>query len=115
MVYGGRGVSAVGGLPHVGGVAGRQDRELVVRTVTSVSALVDEREGQFKAAGIDSLEALRSRRGKGDLDGDGWADVFLVIDNWPALRQDFEELEALLQELAASGLGDGVHPVMTAK
>jgi S-DNA-T family DNA segregation ATPase FtsK/SpoIIIE len=85
-----------------------------MRTVTSVSALVDEREAQFKAAGIDSLEALRSRRGKGDLDGDGWADVFLVIDNWPALRQDFEELEAPLQEIAARGLGYGVHLVMTA-
>ncbi len=112
--YGGGGLSALAGLPHVGGVAGRQDAELVMRTVTSVSALVDEREAQFKAAGIDSLEALRSRRGKGDLDGDGWADVFLVIDNWPALRQDFEELEAPLQEIAARGLGYGVHLVMTA-
>jgi ESX secretion system protein EccC len=112
--YGGGGLSALGELPHVGGVAGRQDAELVMRTVTSVSALVDEREAQFKAAGIDSLEALRSRRGKGDLDGDGWADVFLVIDNWPALRQDFEELEAPLQEIAARGLGYGVHLVMTA-
>ena len=112
--YGGGGLSALAGLPHVGGIAGRQDPELVVRTVTSVSALVDEREAQFKAAGIDSLEALRSRRGKGDLDGDGWADVFLVIDNWPALRQDFEELEAPLQEIAARGLGYGVHLVMTA-
>jgi S-DNA-T family DNA segregation ATPase FtsK/SpoIIIE len=112
--YGGGGLSALAGLPHVGGVAGRQDPELVTRTVTSVSALVDERETQFKAAGIDSLEALRSRRGKGDLDGDGWADVFLVIDNWPALRQDFEELEAPLQEIAARGLGYGVHLVMSA-
>jgi S-DNA-T family DNA segregation ATPase FtsK/SpoIIIE len=112
--YGGGGLSALAGLPHVGGVAGRQDPELVMRTVTSVSALVDEREAQFKAAGIDSLEALRSRRGKGDLDGDGWADVFLVIDNWPALRQDFEELEAPLQEIAARGLGYAVHLVMTA-
>jgi S-DNA-T family DNA segregation ATPase FtsK/SpoIIIE len=112
--YGGGGLSALAGLPHVGGVAGRQDPELVMRTVTSVSALVDEREAQFQAAGIDSLEALRSRRGKGDLDGDGWADVFLVIDNWPALRQDFEDLEAPLQEIAARGLGYGVHLVMTA-
>src|SRR6266852_2411604 len=55
--YGGGGLSALAGLPHVGGVAGRQDPELVMRTVTSVSALVDEREAQFKAAGIDSLEA----------------------------------------------------------
>jgi S-DNA-T family DNA segregation ATPase FtsK/SpoIIIE len=112
--YGGGGLAALAGLPHVGGVAGRQDPELVRRTVASVAALVDDRESQFKAAGIDSLDALRSRRGKGELDGDGWADVFLVVDNWPALRQEFEELEAPLQEIAARGLGYGVHLVMTA-
>jgi DNA segregation ATPase FtsK/SpoIIIE, S-DNA-T family len=112
--YGGGGLSALAGLPHVGGVAGRQDPELVRRTVASVAALVDDRESQFKAAGIDSLDALRSRRGKGKLEGDGWADVFLVVDNWPALRQEFEELEVPLLEIAARGLGYGVHLVMTA-
>lgn len=112
--YGGGGLSTLAGLPHVGGVAGRQDPELVRRMVVSVASLLDERETRFKEAGIDSPGALRSRRGKGDLDGDGWADVFLVIDNWPALRQDFEELEAPLQEIATRGLGYGVHLVMTA-
>lgn len=110
--YGGGGLSPLAGLPHVGGVAGRQDPELVRRMVAAVASLLDEREARFKSAGIDSPEALRSRRAR--LDGDGWADVFLVIDNWPALRQDFEELEAPLQEIAARGLGYGVHLVMTA-
>jgi S-DNA-T family DNA segregation ATPase FtsK/SpoIIIE len=66
------------------------------------------------AAGIDSPESLRSRRERGELDGEGWADVFLVIDNWPAVKQEFEELEAQLQEIAARGLGYGVHLVLTA-
>jgi ESX secretion system protein EccC len=110
--YGGGGLAPLAGLPHVGGVAGRQDPELVRRIVAAVASLLDERETRFKSAGIDSPEALRSRRAR--LDGDGWADVFLVIDNWPALRQDFEELEAPLQEIAARGLGYGVHLVMTA-
>jgi S-DNA-T family DNA segregation ATPase FtsK/SpoIIIE len=112
--YGGGGLAPLAALPHVGGVAGRQDSELVRRTVVAVASLLDERETRFKEAGIDSPGALRARRGKGDLDGDGWADVFLVIDNWPALRQDFEELEAPLQEIATRGLGYGVHLVMTA-
>jgi S-DNA-T family DNA segregation ATPase FtsK/SpoIIIE len=112
--YGGGGLSALAGLPHVGGVAGRQDPELVRRTVAEVASLLDERETRFKVAGIDSPQALRSQRSRGELGGDGWADVFLVIDNWPALRQDFEELEAQLQEIAARGLGYAVHLVMTA-
>ena len=112
--YGGGGLAPLAALPHVGGVAGRQDPELVRRTVVAVASLLDERETRFKEAGIDSPGALRSRRGQGDLDGDGWADVFLVIDNWPALRQDFEELEAPVQEIATRGLGYGVHLVLTA-
>jgi len=112
--YGGGGLSSLAALPHVGGVAGRQDPELVRRTVVAVASLLDERETRFKEAGIDSPAALRSRRAQSDLDGDSWADVFLVIDNWPALRQDFEELEAPVQEIATRGLGYGVHLVMTA-
>ncbi len=112
--YGGGGLSGLAGLPHVGGVAGRQDPELVRRTVAEVASMLDEREARFKAAGIDSPEALRSRRGRNELAGDGWADVFLVIDNWPALRQEFEELEGPLQEIASRGLGYGVHLVITA-
>ena len=112
--YGGGGLSALAGLPHVGAVAGRQDLELVRRTVAEVASMLDERETRFKSARIDSPQALRSRRAQRELAGDGWADVFLVIDNWPALRQDFEDLETLLQEIAVRGLGYAVHVVITA-
>jgi S-DNA-T family DNA segregation ATPase FtsK/SpoIIIE len=101
-------------LPHVGGVAGRQEPDRVRRSVAEVAALLDEREARFVAAGIDSPQTLRFRRGRGELEGEGWADVFLVVDNWPAARQEFEELELQLQEIAARGLGYGVHLVLTA-
>ena len=112
--FGGGGLSQLADLPHVGGVAGRQDPERVRRTVAEVAALLDEREARFAGAGLDSPDSLRARRGRGDLDGEGWADVFLVIDNWPAVRQEHEDLEPLLQEVAARGLGYGIHLVLTA-
>jgi len=112
--FGGGGLAPLSLLPHVGGVAGRQDPERVRRSVAEVAALLDEREARFVAAGIDSPQTLRFRRGRGELEGEGWADVFLVIDNWPAARQEFEELEAQLQEIATRGLGYGVHLVLTA-
>jgi S-DNA-T family DNA segregation ATPase FtsK/SpoIIIE len=112
--FGGGGLAQLGALPHVGGVAGRQDAERVRRTVAEVAALLDEREARFAAAGIDSPAALRARRSGGELKGAEWADVFLVIDNWPAVRQEFEDLEAPLQEIAARGLGYAVHVVLTA-
>jgi S-DNA-T family DNA segregation ATPase FtsK/SpoIIIE len=111
--FGGGGLAPLASLPHVGGVAGRQDPERVRRTVAEIAALLDEREARFVAAGIDSPGTLRSRRDRGELEGDGWADVFLVIDNWPAVKQEFEELEAQLLEIASRGLGYGVHLVLT--
>ncbi len=112
--FGGGGLAPLAGLRHVGGVAGRQDAERVRRTVAEVAALLDEREARFGNAGIDSPAALRARRSRGELKGAEWADVFLVIDNWPAVRQEFDDLEAPLQEIAARGLGYAVHVVLTA-
>src|SRR6267378_2824910 len=112
--FGGGGLGQLAALPHVGGVAGRQDAERVHRTVAEVAALLDEREARFARAGVDSPAALRARRSSGELKGAEWADVFLVVDNWPAVRQEFEDLEAPLQEIAARGLGYAVHVVLTA-
>jgi len=112
--FGGGALAPFAALPHVGGVAGRQDPERVRRTVAEVASLLDEREAKFVAAGIDSPQTLRSRRARGELEGEAWADVFLVVDNWPAVRQEMEELEPQLQEIAARGLGYGVHLVLTA-
>jgi len=112
--FGGGGLAPLAALPHVGGVAGRQDPERVRRTVTEVAALLDQRESRFASAGIDSPNALRTLRAQGAVEGAEWADVFLVIDNWPAVRQEFEDLEAPLHEIAARGLGYGVHLVLTA-
>jgi S-DNA-T family DNA segregation ATPase FtsK/SpoIIIE len=112
--YGGGGLASLAGLPHVGGVAGRQDPERVRRTVVEIAALLDERESRFNEAGVDSPGAMRSRRASGELKGDGWSDVFLVIDNWPALRQDFEDLESPIQQIANRGLGYAIHMILTA-
>ncbi|MFB9413322.1 type VII secretion protein EccCa [Dactylosporangium matsuzakiense] len=52
-------------------------------------------------------------RGAGEVD-DGWGDVFLVIDGWPSLRRDYEELEPVLLDIAARGLAYGIHVVVSA-
>jgi S-DNA-T family DNA segregation ATPase FtsK/SpoIIIE len=50
----------------------------------------------------------------GSYEGDGWGDVFLVVDGWATLRQEYEQLEATLGELVNRGLGYGIHVVGTA-
>ncbi len=103
----------VEGLPHVGGAAGRADREKVRRTLQEVRAMIDLRERVFREQGIDSLEELRRRHDAGELPEIAAADVLLVVDGYGRLTQEFEELEPVMQDLLARGGGYGVHVVVS--
>ncbi|MER7002295.1 type VII secretion protein EccCa [Dactylosporangium sp. NPDC000555] len=114
--FGGGQLAGLRGMPHVGGVAGRLDAALVRRTVGEVASLLAAREQHFAAGGIDSMAAYRRRRAAGGAGSpdDGWGDVFLVVDGWQSVRKDYEELEAVLFDIAARGLSYGIHMVVSA-
>jgi S-DNA-T family DNA segregation ATPase FtsK/SpoIIIE len=112
--FGGGGLQALEGLPHMGTVCGRFDPERLRRVVSEFTMLLERRERLFRSAGIDSARAFRSLRAAGRLPDEPMGDVFLVIDNWAAVRQEFEDLEPAVLELAAQGLGYGLHLVITA-
>jgi S-DNA-T family DNA segregation ATPase FtsK/SpoIIIE len=107
--FGGGGLGPLARLPHVGGVANRMQADRVRRTVAEMRGLLEQRERDFATHGIDSIATYRRRRASGEITGDGFGDVFLVVDGWLTLRQDFEELEASVTALAARGLGYGLH------
>ena len=109
--FGGGTVGALAGLPHVGGVATRQQADRVRRTVAEVQAVADRREHEFASHGIESIAAYRSMRASGEITGDGFGDVFLVVDGWLTIRQEFEQLETAITALAARGLGYGIHVI----
>ncbi len=114
--FGGGALSSLRQLPHVGSMAGRSDAELCRRTVSVVASVVRARESLFRRMGIDSMVDYRHRRSAGDpgVAEDPFGDVFLVIDGWATLRQEFDPLEALITAIAAQGLSFGVHVVVTA-
>jgi S-DNA-T family DNA segregation ATPase FtsK/SpoIIIE len=114
--FGGGGMSSVSGLPHVGGVASRLDPERVRRTVAEVHGILTRREEYFRTAGIDSIATYRQMRARGDISvtDQPWGDVFLVIDGWGNFRTEYEGLEAVVLEIAARGLGYGIHLVLSA-
>ena len=114
--FGGGGLSAVAGLPHVGGIASRLDPERVRRTVAEVHGVLTEREEYFRAAGIDSVATYRTLRASGAIPAaeQPWGDVFLVIDGWGNFRTEYEGLESAVVDIAARGLGYGVHVVLSA-
>jgi S-DNA-T family DNA segregation ATPase FtsK/SpoIIIE len=125
--FGGGSLAALRELPHVGGVAARQDTDQVRRTVMQLSMLLAERERRFTARGIDSIATFRRLRRPVQADGslppedatlavpeDPYGDVFLVVDGWTTLRSEFEALEPVLLEIATRGLSYGLHVVATA-
>jgi S-DNA-T family DNA segregation ATPase FtsK/SpoIIIE len=118
--FGGGSLGTLRDLPHVGGVSGRLDAVGVRRTVGEISTLLSEREQRFATLGIDSMASYRRRRanaaglGGGNADGDPFGDVFLVVDGWASLRKDYEELEAVVTDVATRGLSYGIHVVAAA-
>jgi S-DNA-T family DNA segregation ATPase FtsK/SpoIIIE len=111
--FGGGGLAALAGLPHVGSIASRLDKERVNRTVREVGALLDTREVAFARNGVDSMQAYRKARARGQFADDPYGDVFLVVDGWATFRQDYEDLEGIIQEIATRGLTYGIHLVVT--
>jgi S-DNA-T family DNA segregation ATPase FtsK/SpoIIIE len=114
--FGGGGMVSIEALPHVGGVASRLDPERVRRTVAEVYGVLNRREEYFRSAGIASMEEFRARRARGLIcvADQPWGDVFLLIDGWGNFKGEYEALEQVVLDIAARGLGYGVHLVLTA-
>jgi DNA segregation ATPase FtsK/SpoIIIE, S-DNA-T family len=113
---GGGALGPVTGFPHVSGYATRRDAQRCRRLVAEVVSLLTAREQFFAANGIDSIAAFRQRRAEfaeGEGDGREFGDVFLVVDDWTTLRQEYEQLEESITALAARGLGFGIHVVVS--
>ena len=93
--FGGGALSSLRHVPHVGSVAGRSDADLCRRTVAEMESVMRAREARFRRLGIDSMTDYRRLRADGDaaVADDPFGDVFLVIDGWATLRQEFEALE----------------------
>ncbi|MEJ3742195.1 type VII secretion protein EccCa [Actinomycetes bacterium KLBMP 9797] len=88
--FGGGALTALRGLPHVGGVAGRQDTAAVRRTVGDIATRLADRE---RGAPVDGH-------------------LLLVVDGWTTLRADYDDLEPVLTDVATRGLAYGVHLVV---
>ncbi|MCP2170157.1 DNA segregation ATPase FtsK/SpoIIIE, S-DNA-T family [Goodfellowiella coeruleoviolacea] len=112
---GGGALGPVSGLPHVSGYAVRRDAERCRRVVAEVVTLLAWREQFFAEHGIDSVATFRQRRAEitGGPDGRVFGDVFLVVDDWATVREEFEQLAETVTRLATRGLGFGIHVVVS--
>ncbi|KPC91127.1 secretion protein EccC [Streptomyces sp. NRRL F-6602] len=112
--FGGGTLAQLAGLPHTAGVAARLDSERVSRVISEVTALLADRERFFLDHGIDSMATYRRRRAAGEFADQPHGDVFLVIDGWSTVRQDFDRYIQTFASIAARGLNYGVHLIVTA-
>ncbi|MFI5494194.1 type VII secretion protein EccCa [Actinoplanes sp. NPDC051859] len=112
--FGGGALTRLAGLPHVGAVAARTEADRIGRIVTDVLEMLAERERTFAAHAIDGMSTYRTLRRQGKFDGDPYGDVFLVVDGWATLRQEFDRQEEQIRQIAARGLSYGVHLVAAA-
>jgi S-DNA-T family DNA segregation ATPase FtsK/SpoIIIE len=110
--FGGGALSGLAALPHVSGCASRLDPERCRRIVAELTGLLAERERLFQSLGIESVVAFRHRPPPA-ADGRRFGDVFLVVDGWMTLRQEFEQLEESVTALASRGLGFGIHVMLS--
>ncbi|MDO9379925.1 MAG: type VII secretion protein EccCa [Nocardioidaceae bacterium] len=111
--YGGGALSAVRSLPHVAAVTSRTDPERMYRTVHEVSGILDAREGLFRTHDLENMAAFRRAHHEGRLPAGTVADVFLVVDGWGTFREDHEDLDFQIADIAARGSSYGVHVVIT--
>ena len=112
--FGGGTLPAMLELPHVGSVSTRLDEDGIRRTVGEMRQLIFDRERTFTEQGIDSIGTYRRLRRERRVEPDRFpSDVFLVVDGWGSVRTDHEAIEEPINEIAARGLGFGVHLVLT--
>lgn len=109
--FGGGGLTALRDLAHVGGVATRREVNQVRRSVAEAHTLLTEREERFAANGVDSMATYRQMLRDGRFPDDRFGDLFLVVDGWLTLRNEFEDLEPQVIDILNRGIGFGIHVI----
>ncbi|GAC58892.1 FtsK/SpoIIIE family protein [Gordonia hirsuta DSM 44140 = NBRC 16056] len=112
--FGGGTLAALRGLPHVAGVATKNRRDAVRRTLAEVKNILTEREELLATQGLESIREYRAARREGRYADDPRGDVFLVIDGLATLRSEFEDREDEVNALVSQGLSYGVHVIVAA-
>jgi S-DNA-T family DNA segregation ATPase FtsK/SpoIIIE len=114
MDFAGRGMRMVESLPHVGGVALDDDPERLIRILSDIQMIMDERARKFSDVQASSLGEYRQAR-----PDDPTNRVYLLIDGYPSFHEMFEPVEnerwiKLVRRVILEGRQVGVHVVLTA-
>lgn len=123
LSYGGPGLSALAGLPHVGGIGNKDNPELTRRIFVDLENIVSNRRRMFAANEVHTVAEYRRRRLAGEeaLDDGYPIDLVLALDGYEGFLNDNTSLmypknplSKDVERLAVEGPGHGVHVLVTA-
>ncbi|MDA2991898.1 MAG: type VII secretion protein EccCb, partial [Actinomycetota bacterium] len=116
--YSGGGLAALGGLPHVGGVASRAEPDAINRMLAQVRTLIEDRARLFRDHNIATMADYRRLRTDPHfplLKADLYGDVYVFIDGWDAAVAEGQVLQyrgGEMEALIVGALNYGVHFVI---
>jgi DNA segregation ATPase FtsK/SpoIIIE, S-DNA-T family len=106
---GGRALTVLSDLPHVGAVITSEEEERVLRVLRKVNDIIDHRQIIFSEARVNSLDSYNNAFPKKRLPA-----VLVVIDNFAEFKEYYEALMGPLISLIRESRAYGVHFLFSA-
>jgi S-DNA-T family DNA segregation ATPase FtsK/SpoIIIE len=106
--FGGQALTALAGLPHVGGVVTADETERFNWSLRYLLGELERRKRLFGAASVGNLLAYRQAT------GDPLPAIVLGVDNYLGFATAYPDAEDSLARLAQEGTGFGIYVVVTA-
>lgn len=108
--FGGRALTALAGLPHVGGVILADEQERLTRLMRFLVREMEERKARFAQAGVTTLRAYRAAG------TDPLPAIVVMLDNYAAFNDLYRDtpVEENLVQVTREGGNLGIHVVLTA-
>ena len=113
--FGTGGLKMLEALPHVGSIVAGDDPQRVVRLMRKLKSILDDRGQRYAEVNAGSIVDYRRNANAPDE-----RRILLLVDNFPAFRNDFEvgasraPWYAAFQQLLVEGRGLGMHVAITA-
>ncbi|GAA0388109.1 type VII secretion protein EssC [Paenibacillus motobuensis] len=107
MDFGGNSLRIFEKLPHVGGVMTIEEKTKIDQFIMFLFREIEERKVLFEQSGSNGFNAYRHS-------GRKLASIVLMIDNYFALSESYEDLDAHMMLLAREGTKYGIYLVATA-
>jgi type VII secretion protein EccCb len=107
--FGGRALTILSDLPHVGAVITSEEEERVLRALRKVNDIIDHRQVLFSEAKVNSLDSYNLAHPEKSLPA-----VLVVIDNFAEFKEYYEGLMGPLVSLVREARAYGVHFLFSA-